>query len=171
MHSETEQNGSDKTGGPAQSPCRSDAYPFPLDAVVLAGTHQNPKRLIAGRNKAFLRVGGKVLIRYMVDALLAAERVGQIFVVGPAEELLEEPLVIQSLASATFAMRPDYPYWDVMSEGRPSFIVRWTAERRVHPPIITSSHVIMNRDPKWGPNPQKIEGLTISPGVVLRNIE
>ena len=90
MHSETEQNGSDKTGGSAQSLCGSDAYPFPLDAVVLAGTHQNPKRLIAGRNKAFLKVGGKVLIRYVVDALLAAERVGQIFVVGPAEELLEE---------------------------------------------------------------------------------
>lgn len=90
MHSETERNDSNTTGDPAQSPCRSDAYPFPLDAVVLAGTHQNPKRLIAGRNKAFLRVGGKVLILHVVDALLAAERVGQIFVVGPAEELLEE---------------------------------------------------------------------------------
>ena len=31
-------------------------YPFLLDAVVLAGTHNNPKRLIAGRNKAFLKI-------------------------------------------------------------------------------------------------------------------
>ncbi len=79
-----------QAGDPGQSSRCSSTYPFPLDAVVLAGTHQNTKRLIAGRNKAFLNVGGKALIRYVVDALLAAERVGQIFVVGPTEELLEE---------------------------------------------------------------------------------
>lgn len=90
MHPETEQNGSNTTGDPGQSSWRADAYAFPLDAVVLAGTHQDPKRLIAGRNKAFLDVGGKVLVRYVVDALLAAENIGQIFVVGPAEELLQE---------------------------------------------------------------------------------
>lgn len=89
MHPEAGQEGSSETGDSDQSPCRSDAYPFPLDAVVLAGTHQNPKRLIAGRNKAFLEVGGKMLIRYVVDALLAAERIGQVFVVGPADELKE----------------------------------------------------------------------------------
>lgn len=66
------------------------AYPFPIDAVVLAGTHQNPKRLIAGRNKAFLKVGEQVLIRYVVNALLEAANINQIFVVGPVEELLEE---------------------------------------------------------------------------------
>ncbi len=49
----------------------------------------NPKRLIAGRNKAFLEVGGKKLVRYVVDALLDAESIDQIFVVGPAEELLK----------------------------------------------------------------------------------
>jgi len=65
------------------------AYPFKLDAVVLAGTHQNTKRLIAGRNKAFLKVGEQVLIRYVVDALMGAENIDQIFVVGPVEELLE----------------------------------------------------------------------------------
>ena len=64
------------------------AYPFKLDAVVLAGTHQNTKRLIAGRNKAFLKVGEQVLIRYVVDALMGAEHIDQIFVVGPVEELL-----------------------------------------------------------------------------------
>jgi GTP:adenosylcobinamide-phosphate guanylyltransferase len=65
------------------------SYPFPLDAVVLAGTHQNPNRLIAGRNKAFLEVGGQKLIRYVTDALLKAECINQIFVVGPPAELLE----------------------------------------------------------------------------------
>ncbi|MDX2427229.1 MAG: nucleotidyltransferase family protein [Xanthomonadales bacterium] len=89
MYPETEQTGSSNTGDTSRSSSNTGAYPFPIDAVVLAGTHQNPKRLIAGRNKAFLEVGGKLLIRYVVDALLAAERVGQVFVVGPAEELLE----------------------------------------------------------------------------------
>ena len=89
MHVETEHNSSSDKGDLTHLPGRSDAYPFPLDAVVLAGTHQNPKRLIAGRNKAFLEVGEKVLVRYVVEALLGAERIGQIFVVGPAEELLK----------------------------------------------------------------------------------
>ena len=89
MYPETEQMKDNNEGGADGSPPRPDAYPFPLDAVVLAGTHQNPKRLIAGRNKAFLEVGGKILVRYVVDALLEAEKVGQIFVVGPADELLE----------------------------------------------------------------------------------
>lgn len=90
MHPETGRSGSSKSGDTGQEPRRSDAYPFPLDAVVLAGTHQNPKRLIAGHNKAFLKVGGKTLIRYVVDALLAAENIDQVFVVGPAKELLGE---------------------------------------------------------------------------------
>lgn len=90
MHSETEQNSDSKMGGTEQAPRRSDAYGFPVDAIVLAGTHQNAKRLIAGRNKAFLKVGGQLLFRYVVDALLDAQSIGQIFVVGPAEELLEE---------------------------------------------------------------------------------
>jgi GTP:adenosylcobinamide-phosphate guanylyltransferase len=89
MYPKAEQISDTKTDDPGQSLCSSDAYPVPIDAVVLAGTHQNPKRLIAGRNKAFLEVGGKVLVRYVVDALLEAERIGQIFVVGPAEELLQ----------------------------------------------------------------------------------
>lgn len=78
------------TDASAEDDRRSGAYPFQLDAVVLAGTHQNPKRLIAGRNKAFLEVGGQVLFRYVVDALLAAVHIDQVFVVGPAEELLHE---------------------------------------------------------------------------------
>lgn len=69
---------------------RASGYPFPLDAVILAGTHQNPKRLICGRNKAFLNVAGQPLLRYVVQALLEAESIDQIFVVGPADELHKE---------------------------------------------------------------------------------
>ena len=59
------------------------AYPAPLDAIVLAGTDSNPKRMIEGQNKAFLEVGGKVLVRRVVEALLGASTIGKIFVVGP----------------------------------------------------------------------------------------
>ena len=90
MHSEIKTNDNSKADDLKQTSRRSDAYPFALDAVVLAGTHQNPKRLIAGRNKAFLEVGGQVLLRYVVNALLDAECIDQIFVVGPPEELLKE---------------------------------------------------------------------------------
>jgi GTP:adenosylcobinamide-phosphate guanylyltransferase len=90
MNPDKKQNDSEQRDGPEQTSRRSDAYPFLPDAVVLAGTHQNPKRLILGRNKAFLELGGQALVRYVVDALLKAESIGQIFVVGPAEQLLEE---------------------------------------------------------------------------------
>ncbi|MGA9575753.1 MAG: nucleotidyltransferase family protein, partial [Lysobacterales bacterium] len=89
MRPEAEQKQSNKTADPGPPATRPDAYPFLLDAVVLAGTHRNPKRLISGRNKAFLEVGGKKLVRYVIDALLGAQSIGQVFVVGPAEELLE----------------------------------------------------------------------------------
>jgi GTP:adenosylcobinamide-phosphate guanylyltransferase len=87
MHSESGQggNGRQDDSGPEQP--RPDAYPFPLDAVVLAGTHTNPNRLIAGRNKAFLEVGGEILVRYVVKALVNANSIDRIFVVGPPEEL------------------------------------------------------------------------------------
>lgn len=65
------------------------AYPEPLDAIVLAGTDTNPKRSIEGQNKAFLNVGGEVLVRRVVTALLDAATVGSIFVVGPAGRLRE----------------------------------------------------------------------------------
>lgn len=64
-----------------------DAYPEPLDAIVLAGTDDNPRRMIQGQNKAFLAMCGKVLVRRVVDALLEADGVGRIYVVGPAERL------------------------------------------------------------------------------------
>lgn len=64
-----------------------ESYPFPLDAVVLAGTDDNPRRMIRGQNKAFLEVGGKPLVLRVTEALLGAGTVGQVFVVGPAERL------------------------------------------------------------------------------------
>jgi len=89
MHAESGQNGNDRLDDSGLDHPRPDAYPFPLDAVVLAGTHQNPNRLIAGRNKAFLEVGGEILIRYVVNALVNATSIDRIFVVGPADELHE----------------------------------------------------------------------------------
>ena len=63
------------------------AYPSPLDAIVLAGTDDNPRRMIQGQNKAFLEIGGRTLVRRMVDALMEARSIGQVFVVGPAHRL------------------------------------------------------------------------------------
>lgn len=65
------------------------AWLSPLDAIVLSGTDSNPKRMIQGRNKAFLEVGGEILIRRVVEALLGASSTGLVFVVGPAERLRE----------------------------------------------------------------------------------
>lgn len=63
------------------------AYPHKLDAIVLAGTHTNPRRLIKGRNKAFLEIGGRALVKHVVDALLEASQIDEIFVVGPVDRL------------------------------------------------------------------------------------
>lgn len=63
------------------------AYPEPLDAIVLAGTDTNPRRMIDGQNKVFLEIGGKFLVRRVVEALLGASTVKNIYVVGPSERL------------------------------------------------------------------------------------
>ena len=62
-------------------------FPAPLDAIVLAGTDSNPRRMIRGKNKAFLELGGEVLIRRVVKALVDASSIGLVFVVGPEERL------------------------------------------------------------------------------------
>ena len=61
----------------------------PLDAIVLAGTDTNPRRLLKGENKAFLEIGGQALVRRVVNALLEASTIGQVYVVGPSERLAE----------------------------------------------------------------------------------
>jgi len=63
------------------------AYPFPLDAILLAGTDINPRRLIEGQNKAFLDLGGKALVRRVVESLVESRSIGQVFVVGPQAQL------------------------------------------------------------------------------------
>jgi len=62
-------------------------YPEPLDAIVLAGTDTNPRRMIRGQNKAFLEIGGRALVHGVVDALMQARSVGDVYVVGPFGEL------------------------------------------------------------------------------------
>ena len=59
----------------------------PLDAIVLAGTDTNPRRLLKGENKAFLEIGGQALVQRVVTALSKASSIGQIFVVGPSDRL------------------------------------------------------------------------------------
>ena len=71
----------------ASQPNSPSAYPSPLDAIVLAGTDDNPRRMIQGQNKAFLELGGETLVRRVVEALLNTPAVGRVFVVGPAERL------------------------------------------------------------------------------------
>jgi GTP:adenosylcobinamide-phosphate guanylyltransferase len=66
---------------------QAPAYAEPLDAIVLAGTDDNPRRMIRGQNKAFLEIGGKTLVRRVAEALLQAGAIGQVFVVGPSERL------------------------------------------------------------------------------------
>ena len=58
-----------------------------MDVIVLAGTDGNPRRMIQGQNKAFLEIAGKALVRRVVEALLGAESLAQIFVVGPLQRL------------------------------------------------------------------------------------
>ena len=58
-----------------------------VNAVVLAGTHQDKRRLIQGHNKAFLPLGDHPCLHYVLEALRGSQRVNRIFVVGPAEDL------------------------------------------------------------------------------------
>lgn len=60
-----------------------------IDAIVLAGTHSDPSRLLFGQNKAFLDMDGRPLLRHVVDALLGAESIADIFVIGPVREVRE----------------------------------------------------------------------------------
>jgi GTP:adenosylcobinamide-phosphate guanylyltransferase len=55
----------------------------------LAGTDDNPKRLIRGQNKAFLEISGEMLVRGVVSALLDAQTISRVYVVGPEDRLHE----------------------------------------------------------------------------------
>ena len=65
------------------------SFSEPIDAVVLAGTHGDPSRWIQGKNKAFLNIDGRPLLRHVIDALLGARSVAGIFVVGPVDQMNE----------------------------------------------------------------------------------
>lgn len=65
----------------------SQSIALPIDAIVLAGTHRDPARLILGQNKAFLDIAGRPLLRHVVDALLAAESIADIYVIGPVGQV------------------------------------------------------------------------------------
>jgi hypothetical protein len=87
------------------------------------------------------------------------------------EEFLTDPVVIESKTAVTYGIPhyPDFsdiPYWNILG-GRPSFIVKWRAERPVHPPIITSANAIVNRHPDQ-PLPISFEGFEVIPGTVLK---
>ncbi len=62
-----------------------------VDAVVLAGSRNNSRLKILSRVdcEAFISIGDFLMIDYVVNAILGAERVGRVAVVGPVE-LLEE---------------------------------------------------------------------------------
>jgi GTP:adenosylcobinamide-phosphate guanylyltransferase len=63
------------------------SFAEPIDAIVLAGTHTDPSRLILGQNKAFLDMAGRPLLRHVVDALLGAASIADIYVIGPVEQV------------------------------------------------------------------------------------
>ena len=65
------------------------SFSEPIDAIVLAGTHRNSRRMIHGENKAFLTIGGRPLMRHVIDALLGAQSIADIFVVGPTDQMRE----------------------------------------------------------------------------------
>ena len=74
---------------PTPGPRPVAAYSGPVDAVVLAGTHETKRHLIGGRNKAFLVLDGRPMVERVVEALLAAQSIDRVFVVGPVAELNE----------------------------------------------------------------------------------
>ncbi|MEJ2533953.1 MAG: nucleotidyltransferase family protein, partial [Gammaproteobacteria bacterium] len=113
------------------------AYGHPIDAIVLAGTHQNPKRLIRGSNKGLLEIAGAPLVRHVARALSAARQVDRIYVVGPAEELRpalaglgrvvcvpqEGKMVANSWAGVRAAERPYHALPEEQRNARPLLFI------------------------------------------------
>ena len=63
------------------------SFSHQIDAIVLAGTHRDPAHSIQGQNKAFLNIDDRALLRHVVDALIGAQSIAEIFVVGPVEHM------------------------------------------------------------------------------------
>ena len=56
-------------------------------AIVPAGIHADPDKLIHGKNKAFLEINGKPIILNVLQALQNSSLISRIGVVGPKKEL------------------------------------------------------------------------------------
>jgi hypothetical protein len=57
------------------------------DGVLLAGTHRNVKRLIDGKNKAFLPINGVPMVVITAQQMLDCPKLNRVVVVGPRKEL------------------------------------------------------------------------------------
>jgi GTP:adenosylcobinamide-phosphate guanylyltransferase len=89
------------------------------DAIVLAGGRE-PDLGPSIPNKAFLKVGGKALVAFVVEALKDAREIGQIAIVGPAAELGREfpagvlvvpdaGSIMDNVVAATEALKSEMP--------------------------------------------------------------
>ncbi|MBI2129084.1 nucleotidyltransferase family protein [Candidatus Woesearchaeota archaeon] len=58
-----------------------------VNAIVLAGTHQEKGRLIDGKNKALLDINGSYIVEYVINALKKSKNINDIILVGPKKEL------------------------------------------------------------------------------------
>lgn len=60
-----------------------------VNAIILAGTHKDPSKLIDGQNKAFLKVNNQPVILNILNALQNSKYINQdkIFVIGPKSDL------------------------------------------------------------------------------------
>lgn len=60
-----------------------------LNCILLAGTHGSRKFMVNGREeyKQYLPLGKKVLIEYVIDALLKAQHIKNVYIVGDAQRL------------------------------------------------------------------------------------
>lgn len=60
-----------------------------VNAIILAGTHKDPSKLIDGQNKAFLKINGEPVILNVLNALKNSNYINQdkIFVIGPKLDL------------------------------------------------------------------------------------
>ena len=81
-------------------------------------------------------------------------------------EFLTEPLTLSPLASTSFGANgttlPIPPYRNV--DGRPSFIVEWSASKRVNTPLIENARVFVQIELGGS----SLHGLSITPGQQIR---
>jgi molybdopterin-guanine dinucleotide biosynthesis protein A len=58
-----------------------------MDAIILAGTHQDKTKHILGKNKAFLKINNRPIIDYVVSAVKKANTINRVYVLGPKKKL------------------------------------------------------------------------------------